>query len=142
MTVLDAQAVIALLRDEPAARAVSELISSSAVLSAVNAAEVMDVLIRAKGRNQDAVARSLAKLERAGVRLVPVSAELGVLAGELRARHYHRVRSSLSMVDCVAAATTLTEKVPLATSDPALAAVVRAEGGEVHPLPDQHGNTP
>jgi hypothetical protein len=31
---------------------------------------------------------------------------------------------------------------PLATADPALADVVRAEGGKVHPLPDSRGRRP
>jgi hypothetical protein len=42
----------------------------------------------------------------------------------------------------LAAATALTEQRPLATSDPALAAVLRSEGGTVHPLANSNGVKP
>lgn len=46
------------------------------------------------------------------------------------------------MADCLGAAAALPEQIPLATSDPALAAVVRAEGGKIHPLTDTKGLKP
>ncbi len=48
----------------------------------------------------------------------------------------------MSFADCIAAATALTQARPLATSDPALAALVRDEGGQVHGLPDSQGRMP
>jgi hypothetical protein len=39
-------------------------------------------------------------------------------------------------------AVTLAIDSPLATSDPALAEVLRSEGGNVHPLPDSRGRRP
>ncbi len=49
---------------------------------------------------------------------------------------------AVSLADCIAAATAVDLDEPLATSDPALAAVTRAEGGRIHGLADSHGNLP
>ncbi len=62
MTVLDAYAVLAYLRDEAGAEPVAELLRSPAVLSAVNAAEVIDQLVRVYDRDPDDVHADLAVL--------------------------------------------------------------------------------
>lgn len=142
MTVLDAFAVLAYLRGEPAKDEVRTLLSGPSVLTSVNAAEVVDRLVRAYGWHPDVVSGDLTLLRVAGMDTVPVDASAGLLAGELRARHYHRTRCAVSLADCVAAAVALTSSLPLATSDVPLAAVVRAEGGRVHPLPDVRGTSP
>jgi PIN domain nuclease of toxin-antitoxin system len=141
-SLLDAYAVIAYLRDEACADEVAELLREPTVLTSVDAAEVVDQLVRIFGRDPDDVHADLALLASAGMTIRSVSAELGLEAGRLRARHYHRERRAVSMADCIAAATALAEHRPLATSDPALAAVVRDEGGEVHPLPGSDGTRP
>lgn len=142
MTVLDAFAVIAYLRDERCADEVAELLEAPTVLTAANAAEVLDQLVRVYGRNPDDVHADLALLAHAGMQIVSVTADDGLLAGRLRARHYHRQRCAVSLADCLAAAAALPDRTPLATSDPALASVVRAEGGEIHPLVDSNGVQP
>lgn len=142
MTVLDAFAVLAFLRDEPAAGAVADLLRRPTTLSAVNATEVVDQLVRVFGRDPDDVQADLALLEHSGLHLAPVSAEIGILAGRLRARHYHRDRMAVSLADCVAAATALSAARSLATADPALAALMRTEAGTVHALPDSAGRLP
>ncbi|MGI8626397.1 MAG: PIN domain-containing protein [Geodermatophilaceae bacterium] len=142
MTVLDAYAVLAFLRDEPAAAAVADLLHDPTVLSAVNATEVVDQLVRIFGRDPDDVHADLVLLEYTGMHLAAVPTEVGLLAGRLRARHYHAQRMAVSLADCIAAATALTVARPLATSDPALAAMVRAEAGAVHGLPDSMGRVP
>ena len=71
-----------------------------------------------------------------------VTHELGMQAGRIRARRYHRERAAVSLADCVAAAAALASESALATSDPALAEVLRSEGGKVHPLPDSKGRRP
>lgn len=63
-------------------------------------------------------------------------------AGDLRAVHYHRERSAVSLADCLALATAESVGEALATPDPALAAMARAEGIEVIPLPDSRGHRP
>jgi PIN domain nuclease of toxin-antitoxin system len=142
MTVLDAYAVIAYLRGEPSADEVAELLHGPAVLTSVNAAEVCDQMVRVFGADPDAVEADLALLIHAGMTVLTVSYELGLEAGRIRARRYHRDRAAVSLADCVAASAALDGQRPLATADPALAAVLRAEGGEVHPLPDSKGNRP
>jgi len=111
-------------------------------LPAANAAEVVDQLTRVYGSDPDDVHADLALLANAGMQLAPVSADLGLLAGRLRAKHYHRDRVAVSLADCMAAATALSSNRPLVTSDPALAGVVRAEGGTIHGLPDSRGINP
>jgi ribonuclease VapC len=142
MTVLDAYAVIAYLRGEPSADEVAELLHGPAVLTSVNAAEVGDQMVRVFRADPDAVEADLALLIHAGMTVLPVSYELGMEAGRIRAGRYHRDRAAVSLADCVAASAALATRQPLATADPALAAVLRAEGGDVHPLPDSNGNRP
>jgi PIN domain nuclease of toxin-antitoxin system len=142
MMVLDAYAVLAYLRNESAAGEVGELLAEPTVLIAVNAAEVLDQLVRVYGRDADDVHANLAMLGYAGMRLSDVSAEVGMLAGRLRARHYHREYLAVSLADCVAAAAALSADWPLATADPPLAGLIRAEGGKIHALPDSKGQRP
>jgi uncharacterized protein with PIN domain len=142
VTVLDAYAVVAYLRNEPVADQVGVLLHSPTVLSAVNAAEVVDQLARVFRRDADEVLADLALLSYAGMEVAWVSPEVGTHAGDLRVRYYHRERMAVSLADCFAAATALSQRQPLATSDPALAAMVRAEGGEVNALPDSTGRIP
>jgi len=142
VTVLDAYAVLAYLRAEIAAAEVAELLSHPTILSAVNAAEVIDQLVRVGGWNGDDVYADLALLASNGLSVTPVTADIGRHAGHLRATYYHRERMSVSTADCVAASTALAHQLPLATSDPALARLVRAENGQVHGLPDSRGRRP
>lgn len=142
MSVLDAYAVIAYLRGETCADEVAKLLREPTVLTAVNAAEVVDQLVRVFGSDPDDVHADLALLASNGMTVRSVPAELGLEAGRLRARHYHRERRAVSLADCVAAAAALAERRPLATSDAPLAAVVREEGGRVHPLPASDGTRP
>ena len=79
---------------------------------------------------------ALALLEHAGLRIVGVDAATGLAAGALRARHYDRQTSPLSIADRVALGTAIRLNEPLATSDPPLARVVSAENGTVVALPD------
>ena len=99
-------------------------------------------MVRVFGADPDEIEADLALLCHASVTVLPVSYELGMEAGRIRARRYHRDRAAVSLADCVAASAALASHRPLATSDPALAAVLRAEGGEVHALPDSKGQRP
>ena len=142
MMVLDAYAVIAYLRGDPVADEVAEILREATVLSAANAAEIIDQMVRVHGRDADDVHGDLELLTHAGMQLAPVTAEIGIAAGRIRARHYHRTAMAVSLAECIAAATALEIDEPLATSDPALAAVIRAEGGRVRGLADSSGNLP
>jgi predicted nucleic acid-binding protein len=102
-------------------------------------------LIRVFGADPDRLEADLALLGHAGLTVQAVQAvthELGMRAGRIRARRYHREHASVSLADCVAASAALASNSPLATSDPALADILRAEGGKIHPLPDSKGRRP
>lgn len=137
MTVLDAYAVVALLRDEPAAAAVEALLTdplAEPTISAINVAEVLDVLVRVHGRTATEVAERLDWLAAGGLVTVDVDDEIGRRAGALHAGHYHRTRSPLSLADCVALATALARDDALATADAPLMEAARAKGCPIKAL--------
>jgi predicted nucleic acid-binding protein len=111
-------------------------------ISAINLAEIVDVMTRIYRRTPAETLDALALLESGGLRVAPVDADLGLAAGALHAQHYDRRTSALSMADCVALATARALEEPLATSDPSLAAAATASGVEIMPLPDSHGRLP
>jgi PIN domain nuclease of toxin-antitoxin system len=129
MSVLDAYAVIAFLRNEaPADRVRGLLEDGAATISAVNVAEVVDVLVRAYRHPTMDVGEKLDWLAAAGLVTLPVDDDVARRAGALRAGHYHRRRSPISLADSVALATAISRADPLATSDAPLLEVARAEG--------------
>lgn len=89
MTILDAYAVLAYLRNEPAAGELRPLLDSAeASLTAAGLAEVVDHLRRLVGADEEAVMLNLAELDLPEA--IPVDAALGASAGRLRARRFHR----------------------------------------------------
>lgn len=127
MTVLDAYAVIAYLRAEPAAREVRPLLDNGdAALTAVGVAEVLDHLIRLAGADEEDAVLDLAQLGL--LEGIVVDCDLGLAAGRLRARRHHRSRCTVSMADCVAAEAARQASTSLATSDPPLLELCRTEG--------------
>lgn len=139
--ILDAYAVLALLKGELAASDVQRLLGSvpGPALTAVGVAEVLDHLVRLEGATEEDAALDLAQLGLAEA--VPVDAGLAVRAGLLRARHYHRKTRAVSLADCVAAEVARSEGVPLATADPHLLELCRDEGIGTVVLPDSSGRT-
>ena len=127
MTILDAYAVIAYLKAEPAAPEVRPLLDSGdARLTAVGVAEVLDHLVRLAGAHEEDAALDLAQLGLLDG--VIVDSDLGLAAGLLRARRYHRSRCAVSMADCIAAEAARQATTGLATSDPHLLDLCRVEG--------------
>ncbi len=140
MTVLDSYAVIAYLRNEAPAGDVAGLLRGSTVIASTSLAEVIDQMVRIYEKNADDVDADLALLSFGGMVVEAVSEDHAVLAGLLRARHYSFRQMPVTLTDCVAAAVALLADLPLATSDPYLLALMEAEGGDTHPLPDSDGN--
>jgi predicted nucleic acid-binding protein len=135
--------LIAALAGEPAAAEVeAELRKGGASITAVNLAEVVDQLVRVARRSVPDLDASLSSLAAGGMSVVVVDNEMGKLAGELRARHYHRRTTPISLADCVALAASAISAATLATSDPFLAAVARRVGVKVLALPDTAGIRP
>jgi PIN domain nuclease of toxin-antitoxin system len=138
-TVLDAFAVLALLRAEPAAEAVSALIETGdAILTPLGVAEVVDHLVRIVGVGEDDAVLDVAQLGLADPQ--PLTATIALRAGLLRAQHYHRTARAVSLADCVAAETARAFEAPVATSDPHLLDLCRDEGIGLVALPDSRGN--
>ena len=139
--VLDAQPVVTFLAGEPAADEIAELLRREPVMSVANAAEVVDVLVRLRGLAADeAQAVVLSFLDELAAP-VPVSLEIALDAGAIRGAAYLRHQLDVSLADCIAIATAGPGG-SVATSDPALATIARAEGVELIALPDSRGRRP
>jgi uncharacterized protein with PIN domain len=145
LTVLDSQAIVAALIGEPAAREVEALLRNAADaprVSAVNLAEILDVLIRHQGWPAADVEEKLRWLTLGGLEVVVLDERIALSAGRIHARHYHRTRRPLSLADCTALASALALGQRLATSDPALMAAAADEGCETIALLDSRGRRP
>ena len=139
--VLDAYAVIAALVGERARADVEPLIPDG-VLIAPNAAEALDVCVRVHANDERVVRERIGWLVTGGLELVALEPNLALAAGALRARHYRRRHCEISQGDCFALALAQERKAPLATADPDLASVARAENVGVISLPDSRGRRP
>lgn len=139
MTILDACAVLALLKDEPAAEAVEQIANDDGRLTALGVGEVLDHLIRLIGVSEEEAVLDLAAL---GLLLpVAVDSTVAIGSGMLRANHYHRTRRPVSMADCAVAEAARQAKLPVATSDRHLLDLCHEEGIPVRPLPNSKGVT-
>jgi predicted nucleic acid-binding protein len=136
---------VALLIGEPAAAPVAAMLrdpGDRSLVNAVNLAEVVDVLVRLRGRRFEEVTEKLDWLVAGGLETVATDESVGRMAGRIRADHYERRTRPISLADCVALATARHREEPLETSDPVLVEVARAEGAEVIGLPDARGHLP
>lgn len=141
MIVLDAYAVLALLKGEPAAPQVRALLEGDdrPHLTALGVAEVVDHLVRLSGATEDDAVLDLAQLGLAEA--LVVDSDVGARAGLLRAHHYHRKNRAVSLADCVALEVARANDAPLASADPHLLDVCRDEGVGVVALSDSSGHT-
>lgn len=139
MIVLDSYAVLALLKDEPAAPQVAALLEGNeeARLTSIGVAEVLDHLVRLSGADPEDAALDLAQLGL--TEAFPVDTDAGLGAGLLRARHYHRKNRAVSLADCIAAVAARTMGGRIATSDPHLLDLCADEGIDMLPLPNTAG---
>jgi uncharacterized protein with PIN domain len=140
--VLDAYPVVALLRGEPCAVEVAALVRQrSAVMSAVTVAEVTDVLVRVFGQDAERVAAVLESLLDETIAVEVPGTEAATRAGLIRARWYQPRVREVSLGDCFVLATAQSGDV-IATADPVIADVARAEALGVEALPDSSGRRP
>lgn len=138
-TLLDAQALVALVLDEPAAIEVELLLRQGNVaMTAPNLAETIDVISRVEGYPEQRV-RSL--VEPLGLVVVPMTEQHAWRAASLRARHYARDDSEVSLADCALVAAATPADV-IATADRPLLRMAEAEGIATFPLPDSQGALP
>ena len=142
MILLDAYALHAFVMDEDAASEVDELMrTDAAAIVATNLSEVVDGLIRKEGWAEGEVVPRLGTVVGPLVEIRQVTEAACWQAGVLRSRHYDRTTCDLSLADCVLLASAGPDD-SIATADPAVAAVARAEGIGLTPLPDSSGQRP
>lgn len=142
MILLDANALIALLRYEPAGPEVAELLRGrDCATPAPCLTEVVDRLIRRGGVPPEEVVDRLDPLIEGRLRVLPIENRIAWQAGEFRGVHYSRSDTDLSLADCLLLAATGADD-ELATSDGAVARVARTLEIEVLPLPDSKGERP
>jgi predicted nucleic acid-binding protein len=125
---LDAFALLAYLRDEPAADQVQQMLwDGGTAMTSIQVAEVLDRLVRIDGQDPDVAEITVNAL---GIELLPMSAADGAAAGVFRATNYGRTGRTLSLADSFAAATALASGHRLATADPVLIRCVTEAGGQ------------
>lgn len=137
MIILESYAVLAFFRGERSARLVQELIEGGddAALTVLGVLEVIDVLVRRAGFEEDEAVLDLAQL---GLASPPaLDAQIAMNAGLLRARRYDRRLRPVSLADCVAAETARACEAPLATGDGPLLDACASEGIAVIALPNE-----
>jgi predicted nucleic acid-binding protein len=128
LTFLDSSALIALLRDEPEAARVDKLLRSERCsMPLTNAAEVIDVCLRAYGFEDEALYNVLLPLFDSLIEIVAPTLALAWRAAEIRRRHYHGRTQPVSLADCLLVASAGSGD-RVATKDEAALAVARAEG--------------
>ncbi|MBB6122899.1 PIN domain-containing protein [Sphingobium subterraneum] len=121
--ILDASALLAMLREEPGGDAVAEAVGE-ARMSVVNLAEVVSHFIH-NGMPMDAVDAMLRPLP---IALVPADADLSRIAGHLRAL---TAEAGLSLGDRFCLALALRDKLPAWTSDRQWSSIAQKTGVEV-----------
>ena len=137
MTLLDAYALVAFLVGGPATQQVRALLrEGDTAVATANLAEALDVSERVHGLP---IARAMEVLEpllEGPVAVLPLDITVARRAAEIRARRYHRTSRPISLADAVLVASAGPGD-RIATADPDVLAVARAEGLEALTLPGQ-----
>jgi PIN domain nuclease of toxin-antitoxin system len=142
MVVLDAAALIAVMKDEPAAEGVGELLGGSTAMSSVNYCEVVDHLLRVVGVDRDWIDVQMAPVVHSSLDIIAMHANTAARAAQVRARFYDSQRRPISLADSFAIATALALRAPLATSDRLVTEILRELDHDVVPLPNSRGEWP
>ena len=137
MTLLDAYALVAFLVGGPATQQVRALLrEGDTAVATANLAEALNVSERVHGLP---IARAMEVLEpllEGPVAVLPLDITVARRAAEIRARRYHRTSRPISLADAVLVASAGPGD-RIATADPDVLAVARAEGLEALTLPGQ-----
>jgi len=110
VSVLDASALLAYLRDEPGAEAVEVAVGEDAIIGAVNLAEVLSKLVDA---GQDAV-DAMTRIEILPMRIVPFDGAAAVETARLRSL---RSQAGLSIGDRACLALARQRRLAVLTAD-------------------------
>ncbi len=137
MTLLDAYALIAFLIGGPATPQVRAILrEGDAAVASANLAETLDVSQRLHGLSISRAMEILEPLLEGPLTAVALDLTVARRAAEIRARHYHRSSCPLSLADAILIASAEPED-RIATADPHVLAVAKAEGLEQVALPEQ-----
>ncbi|MFL5901762.1 MAG: PIN domain-containing protein [Solirubrobacterales bacterium] len=139
LTLLDANALIAVIRGEPAMEPVLALLRRGSVaMTTANVAEAYDRSGRRTGLSHERVAEVLEPLFEGPIMPIAVDLNLARRAGAIRSQHYHRKRRSLALADCVLLAAA-GPKDKIASSDSDVLAVAAELGIGTIELPPSPG---
>jgi len=142
LILLDANALISLLRGQPAEPEVAALLQrGNCAIPSPCLAEVVDLMIRTYGAEPPAIAERLGALIDEVLPVLGVDLRIAWRAGELHAAHYHRARAPLSRADCLLLATAEPDD-EVATADAAVIATAKKLGVGTIPLLDSLGKRP
>ena len=134
-TLLDANALVAVILGEPAMEQVLGLLrEGNAAMPASNIVEVHDISTRREGLSPGRVAEIVEPLFEGVVEPIVVDVGLARRAAEIRFRHYHRATCALSLADVILLAAAGSAD-RIATSDSAVLAVAAELGIETVELP-------
>lgn len=140
MVFLDASALLAHLRDEPAGPEVERLIrGGGATIPAANLAEVIGRVLRRSSISPEGLHTVLAPLLDDLVAVSVIDRRIAWRAGQLRATHYDRNAGPLSLADSLLLASA-GDGDSIASSDGPLLRAAEAEGITTIVLPDSRGN--
>jgi len=135
--VLDAYAIVAFLAGGPAAPQVRMLLrEGGTAVATANLAEALDVSERIHGLPVGRPMEVLEPLLDGALAVLPLDLSVASRAAEIRATHYHRSSRPISLADAVLVATARSRD-RLATADPDVLAVARAEARETIALPGE-----
>jgi predicted nucleic acid-binding protein len=142
LILLDANALIGLLRGQPADSEVAALLrQGNCAIPAPCLGEVVDRVIRTHGLSPATLSERLGALIDEVLPVLSIDQRIAWRAGELHAAHYHRKNSALSLVDCQLLATAEPDD-EIATSDSAVIATARKLSIGAIPLLDSLGKMP
>ncbi len=137
MTLLDAYALVAFLVGGPAATQVRAILrQGDAAVATANLAEALDVSQRVHGLPIPRAIEILEPLFEGSLRANVLDLDVARRAAVIRARHYHRSSRPISLADAVLIASAGSGD-RIATADPDVLAVARAERLESVVLPGQ-----
>lgn len=142
MILLDTNALVSFLLNEPGACEVEELMRSRECgMPAPCVAELRDLLIRRHAITEERFLAKVGPLTDVTVLGLPVDIPLAQWAGDIRAAHYSRRESALSLADCFLLASA-EDGDEIATADPAVLRIARELDIGTIPLLDSRGRRP
>ena len=137
MILLDAYAIVAFLIGGPAAPQVRMILREGDTgVATANLAEALDVSQRIHGLPIGHAMDVLEPLVGSALTPLPLDLPVARRAAEIRSRHYHQSSRPISLADAILVATAGRGD-RLATADPDVLAVARAEAIEIIALPGQ-----